>query len=40
MTRAEKLRAKIAPFADAIVITDVLNQYYISASASPTATSS
>ena len=30
MTRAEKLRAKIAPFADAIVITDVLNQYYIS----------
>ena len=38
MTRAEKLRAKIAPFADAIVITDVLNQYYISGS--PTATSS
>ena len=30
MTRAEKLREKIAPFADAIVITDVLNQYYIS----------
>lgn len=30
MNRAEKLREKIAPFADAILITDVLNQYYIS----------
>ena len=30
MTRAETLREKIASFADAIIITDELNQYYIS----------
>ncbi|MBE6678897.1 MAG: aminopeptidase P family protein [Ruminococcaceae bacterium] len=29
MTRAETLREKIASFADAIIITDELNQYYI-----------
>lgn len=29
MTRAELLREKIAPFADAIILTDELNQYYI-----------
>ena len=30
MTRAETLREKISSFADAIIITDELNQYYIS----------
>ena len=30
MTRAETLREKISAFADAIIITDELNQYYIS----------
>lgn len=30
MNRAEKLRARFASFADAILLTDVLNQYYIS----------
>ena len=30
MTRAETLREKIASFADAIIITDELNQYYVS----------
>ena len=30
MTRAETLREKIAAFADAIIITDELNQYYVS----------
>ena len=29
MTRADKLREKIAPFADAIVLTEPLSQYYI-----------
>ena len=30
MTRAEKLREKFSNFADAVIITDELNQYYIS----------
>ncbi len=30
MTRAEQLREKISAFADAVIITDELNQYYIS----------